>query len=393
MTTEATSAATVARRLRLPLRFSLRVLLVAFTAFAIGFPIWYRWPYSEEELHYWERNGQPDRTRPPWARSVTTWQRQWGGGRLKHGTATTYITNSKEMGQKEYRNGELLRWRSFGEDGHLMWISEYENGLRCRETGYRSNGSITYKTRFSNLRLHGDAEQHLADGRVIVYRFDHGRVTHRDGLPIKCPLFDKLAGGLVDPADSQRLTSHAEPEAGDTPQEQLEALGGMWSMPVVADSAATQVWIEPPFAREQMELASLIYLIARAADCDCDYQGGCIWVLPRSADAGWHDPTGVTAIQPPAGSPLAAAWRESLKSWGKSCRLDERLSAIAGQLAIPIDTARVEPTQDNQVGYSISTDVSFLEFRHALILLLYHTRCRAKLDGETLVILPPEELP
>ena len=28
-------------------QFSLRLLLIAFTAFAIGFPIWYRWPYQK----------------------------------------------------------------------------------------------------------------------------------------------------------------------------------------------------------------------------------------------------------------------------------------------------------------------------------------------------------
>ena len=30
------------------LQFSLRVLLLAITAFAIGFPIWFRWPYRTE---------------------------------------------------------------------------------------------------------------------------------------------------------------------------------------------------------------------------------------------------------------------------------------------------------------------------------------------------------
>src|SRR5262245_8824939 len=42
-----TSPAPPARRTRWGLRFSLRLLLAAFTAFAVGFPIWYRWPYQE----------------------------------------------------------------------------------------------------------------------------------------------------------------------------------------------------------------------------------------------------------------------------------------------------------------------------------------------------------
>src|SRR5262245_24123007 len=75
-------------------RFSLRVLLLAVTAFAIGFPIWYRWPYEE---------------RPPFigARDVViTWQRQWGGGRV--GIQRIYFgddsvftyTLRNDMGQK-----------------------------------------------------------------------------------------------------------------------------------------------------------------------------------------------------------------------------------------------------------------------------------------------------
>ena len=67
-----------ARRSWLQPRFSLRVLLLAFTAFAIGFPIWWRWPYEETE----------DLSRlvgPNLGMRTTTWQRQWGGGRLKHG--------------------------------------------------------------------------------------------------------------------------------------------------------------------------------------------------------------------------------------------------------------------------------------------------------------------
>src|SRR4051794_10537097 len=61
-------------------QFSLRVLLIAISLFAIGFPIWYRWPYQEvvEE-------------RDPVTGSVTSktilhWQRQWGGETLLHGT-------------------------------------------------------------------------------------------------------------------------------------------------------------------------------------------------------------------------------------------------------------------------------------------------------------------
>jgi hypothetical protein len=57
-------------------RFGLRLLLLAFTAFAVGFPIWYRWPYEEREV------AEAGVSR---VERITTWQRQWGGGRLKRG--------------------------------------------------------------------------------------------------------------------------------------------------------------------------------------------------------------------------------------------------------------------------------------------------------------------
>src|SRR6187455_2826305 len=60
------------------LQFSLRLLLLAFTAFAIGFPIWYRWPYEETTV-------QKDPTGAAVATRRSTVQRQWGGGRLPHG--------------------------------------------------------------------------------------------------------------------------------------------------------------------------------------------------------------------------------------------------------------------------------------------------------------------
>ena len=77
-------------------RYSLRVLLLAFTAFAIGFPIWYRWPYEEREILA---------SSPPSLVTVTTWQRQWGGGRLKHGPER-FLCNNDEFEFTMYVNGQ-----------------------------------------------------------------------------------------------------------------------------------------------------------------------------------------------------------------------------------------------------------------------------------------------
>src|SRR5687767_3547992 len=79
---------------RLRPQFSLRLLLLAFTAFALGFPIWYRWPYVEVE-------------EKPEVRDSTTWRRTWGGGRVKHGEQRRDHFGRKIYSVSTYREGVL----------------------------------------------------------------------------------------------------------------------------------------------------------------------------------------------------------------------------------------------------------------------------------------------
>src|SRR5437762_9454169 len=85
------SSNTFFRRWRL--QFSLRLLLVAFTAFAIGFPIWYRWPYHETVVNRFPTGPVDAPTGMDQSTEVTTWQRQWGGGKLKHGPEKSFFHN------------------------------------------------------------------------------------------------------------------------------------------------------------------------------------------------------------------------------------------------------------------------------------------------------------
>src|SRR5947207_15558420 len=86
------SASSTARPRAWRLQFSLRLLLLALTAFAIGFPIWYRWPYEEAIDN------------PAGASLITTWQRQWGGSRVKHGLARL-VAGGAAVQSTMYRNG------------------------------------------------------------------------------------------------------------------------------------------------------------------------------------------------------------------------------------------------------------------------------------------------
>src|SRR5687767_13634207 len=60
------------------LQYSLRFALTALTAFAIAFPLWYRWPYQEVIE-------QKSPAGAVTSKRVTTWQRRWGGLRWQHG--------------------------------------------------------------------------------------------------------------------------------------------------------------------------------------------------------------------------------------------------------------------------------------------------------------------
>jgi len=114
------------RRFCLQPRFSLRALFLAFTAFAIGFPIWYRWPYEEAE---------PVSTPGIWPSHVriTTWQRQWGGGRLKHGperlvmdNQTYSITTYRDGRKNGPFTGYKLWTRNVGQNRVIVLSSEPE---------------------------------------------------------------------------------------------------------------------------------------------------------------------------------------------------------------------------------------------------------------------------
>jgi hypothetical protein len=130
------------RRSWLRPRYSLRVFMLAVTAFAIGFPIWYRWPYEERE-QLMGRIGLPNLYR------VTTWQRQWGGGRVKHGPLR-YVNDGKTISTTTYQNG--MRQGAFEEtDLH----------------GNRTTGSFDHDQPHGVWTISGG-------GQKIVQTFDHG---------------------------------------------------------------------------------------------------------------------------------------------------------------------------------------------------------------------------
>jgi hypothetical protein len=120
-------------------RFSLRLLLLGVTAFAIGFPIWWRWPYQEQI---------PTNA----VDCVITWQRQWGGGRI--GIMRTQV-DAKAIHIETLRNDA---WQKHGP-------CTYDDG-----EGKRSVGQY-----FDDER-HGVWTYTRTDGKLETEVYDHGRL-------------------------------------------------------------------------------------------------------------------------------------------------------------------------------------------------------------------------
>ena len=131
-------------------RFGLRLLMLAVTAFAIGFPIWYRWPYEEV------------RELDDFSSRVTTWQRQWGGRRPRHGPERHFA------------------------DGQLSFLMTYRDGLMhgpyfsySIRTG--ANNKLVRDSEPAETGEYLDDEKHGAwthvdsDGQKTVTHWHHGR--------------------------------------------------------------------------------------------------------------------------------------------------------------------------------------------------------------------------
>jgi len=119
-----TDASPPPRRWRL--RFSLRMLLLVVTAFAIGFPIWYRWPFEETEYRY----PGGDKTKPPIGSSLKTWRRTWGGGKVQHGRTVTESTRDATKTIEHFEEGKRHGKYEAYRRGTLIRTGQYEDGKR-----------------------------------------------------------------------------------------------------------------------------------------------------------------------------------------------------------------------------------------------------------------------
>jgi hypothetical protein len=394
----------------------LRVLLAAFTAVAIGFPVWYRWPYSEEETLYdWDYQRATVRSSPPAQRVVRTWQRQWGGGRLQHGPERIYRMDGSLQYVTHYVRGQRHGRYEAWEPKRLETVGHYELD---RKSGTWTTDTAALKTveTWHDDQLDGPCELQWPDGRNERMTFSQGRLTEVNGRPWSSPLYDahhrretreeskaiddNLYSNINSPItiDFQNVPlSSATAQLGADNPAGLLPYGGVGT-PILLDPRLPDPHLPLTHRLDWLDVKTALVLLLAKHGLVADYHFGAVWVTTPELAGPWPDPTGMDKIMPPEGSQLAKVWDQSVDvatTWRSPIYPGEDplaaiIAAAFGPLSISIDTSRIAPTAENPDRFPVVAYLHNIPFRHALAYLLYQAKCRCQLEGETLVILPPE---
>jgi hypothetical protein len=387
-------------------QFSLRLLLLAVTAFAIGFPVWYQWPIEEVTLEYPRISARlgsrsvliEDKKSPPIRRTVTTWRRSWGKDKVKHGPKRYYLLDSGHVFVTHYGNDQR----------HGPYVHTAKDGVR--ESGQyahdRKEGKWTTVDSRAGLRavvewhdgqIHGHAEIHYPDGHYDQLQFDRGLVTHRNDQPVSSALLDRIRRGEIgDARVTESLQAESKAHSGNS-------LSGWASWRSVIHESNVPLLVSPAVADPKapfdariagINFQSELIVLTQRHGLDCDYRYGCLWITTPEDAKDWRDPTGVSDLKLEPGSLLEAAWNEPIHVRRYDEPLDKILAKILAPLGVVIDTTRIGPIASQSelfpANFHQSMDGNRLRLRDLLGLLLYRTGCRCELREGTLVILPPE---
>jgi hypothetical protein len=396
---------------RLRPQFSLRALLIVFTAFAIGFPLWYRWPIREVKFEYPRATNNvggkfvevEDKSAPPVSRTVTTWKRRWGKPHVKSGPTTTTFYPGKldpdrlQVVVTNYEDDELNGPYSETIKGRSKRVGYYEHGQRQGLCVY-TDLPTGFESRVNWIAdcVHGPAEIRAADGTVSKMLLENGLITDFNGQRVTSPLLKRAARGEI---HSAQLTRELQSEYSGrfvirtSLADWLMYTNAMAQFPLLLSPAVHDTSIDfnaNDFAG--LNLQSALVLATHKFGLECDYRYGCLWITTQDDAKDWHDPTGVDAIRPPPASLLSAAWNQPVKLWQCNSPLADAVNQLCTPIQVPFDTSAVGPTPNEPnrfpVRLYLSINGDYPLFRDFLAILLYTTGCRCKLDGDKLMILP-----
>jgi hypothetical protein len=396
-------------RRRTRLQFSLRLLLFGLTAFAIGFPIWYRWPYREEELRYPAKpdaTGQwkQDTSKPPSRRVVRTFRRTWGGGKVQEGPENDYLPDGTLLSVTHYQEGEkhgnhvaYQRYVDPSAPGGVATVlgltGSYDHGKKDgrweeKHTDREGVGYRAMRTWRADV-LDGPAEISFRGGPTKRMMFVQGRLTELDGRPI-----DELLGRLghsriEDPRIAAELSKQTHLAFVETPlKDAVQYLQDAHDIPIVLDRRVPNVDVPLTANLTGLDLQSAIILLLHDCKLAVDYRYGCVCVTTTQDALNWRDSTGVSDIQPAADSALALAWNEPCALEVVETPLDATLQHLTQNLAIGVDLSGL-PSENRTM--PVTKNLKGLPLRHVLALILDALNLRAEArGGDTIAILPAE---
>jgi hypothetical protein len=408
MTTESTSriapsaqgsTAPKHRRRWLRPQLSLRVLLLLVTAFAIGFPLWYVWPYTVHEYQYPSVAGQEDRTKPPQAETISSWKRTWGGEPVLHGKhilrfdngrhGTVERTTNYVLGK---RHGEYIESRN----GEVVLRGQYDADEKSGTWNILEDGEPVVTQTWERGKLDGLVRTEM-DGEVREYLYSDGVLTHRDGKSIDCPLLKKLAAGEIDSRQAAVLREMSQCAFVRTHLRDVIAyLGDFHDTGIMIntkafDEADKDFDLAVTANYKGLDLATLLALITDDLGLTCDYRYGFPMVTTKEDAANWSDRTGVSALQLPAGSAIQREWDTPVTVQLVESELDLAVTQLCRSLQLPCDTSQIQPLDSVNPRFPVTTNLTKVPLKHALAILLEKTECSCELDGEKLVIKPPPQ--
>jgi hypothetical protein len=381
---------TTSKKRRRPLlTFSLRFLLLAVTAFAIGFPIWYRWPYEVSDT---KRSQNPD------VRHTTTWQREWGGGRTKV-AQSRYYKGKRDLFQGfrgEMRHGpfEVATYA-----GTFREVGRYTGGKKDgRWQRFDSQGKVTEAIPWSLGLLDGEFTRVEGDGRARKWTFAKGRLLSVDGATAESYWPAVAAEKRSVPAElkvalDKKVVPSFPPNFQVTPlKDVVDFLAASHETPVRIDRHHVDETRPITIDCSGTDLYSSLTMIAHEYGMACDVRYGCVWIASPESALHWKDSTGVEALIPPGGSKLSKAWNSDASMMVNGDPFFDVIERLAELLAVDIDTTAVAPhaKEDSDRFNVIISTLTLLRYKDVLGLLLDEAHCRCELRGETLVILPAE---
>jgi len=201
-----------------------------------------------------------------------------------------------------------------------------------------------------------------------------------------------LESNAIDEPTAQELHQYLNANVGSVPlKDFIEMVTMMHPIRIIIDPKNASASSLPITGSSNgMNLATVLTLRLARHGLVCDYRYGCVWITTPAEAKNWHDTTGVAQVRPGKNTALGLAWNEPAVAAVTTSPLTEVLATFTRTKGIELDSSRIAPTADNPNAYSTSVNTNGFPFRHALGILLNETGCRCRLEGETLVILPPE---